>query len=74
MKKVELCGCSAEQLLDMGLDVASCVRFMEWIVEKERERFGETSYCRILNAAVVRGKTALRLLEYTASVRKDGAI
>jgi hypothetical protein len=61
MTKVELCDYSAERLFDMGLDVSTCVRFMDWIVKKDRERFGDTSFGTALEEAVIAGESAVEI-------------
>jgi hypothetical protein len=61
MKNVELYECPAERLFDMGLDVATCVRFMGWIAQKDRERFGVTPFGTALKAAVIAGENALEI-------------
>jgi uncharacterized protein YjiS (DUF1127 family) len=75
-KKAELHELSAEQLFDAGMDVASCVRFMDWIAKKDRDRFGDTSFGTALEAAVIAGESALEIAERAADdyARKAGRI
>jgi hypothetical protein len=60
-KTVELFDLSAEQLLDMELDVSTCVRFMDWIAKRDRERFGDTSFGTALEDAVIAGESAVEI-------------
>jgi hypothetical protein len=66
MKKIGLYERSAEQLFDMELDVSTCVRFMDWVAKKDRERFGDTSFGSALEEAVIAGENALKIAERAA--------
>jgi hypothetical protein len=61
MKTIELFELSAERLFDMGLDVSTCVRFMDWIAQRDRARFGDTSWGTALEEAVIAGESAVEI-------------
>jgi hypothetical protein len=63
MKNVKLFELTAEQLFDMGLDVSTCVRFMDWIAKRDRALFGDTSFGTVLEEAVIAGKSAVEIAE-----------
>jgi hypothetical protein len=64
MKNIELYERPAEQLFDMGLDVITCVRFLKWSAEKERNRRGKTLLWFALEASVENMKNVLRKAGY----------
>jgi hypothetical protein len=73
-KEVELFDLSAERLFDMGLDVSTCVRFMDWVAKRDRALFGGTLWGTALEEAVTAGENALETLERIGNefLRKDG--
>jgi hypothetical protein len=60
-KTIELFDLSAEQLFDMGLDVSTCVRFMDWVAKRDRALFGDTSWGTALEEAVIAGESAVEI-------------
>jgi hypothetical protein len=75
-KTVGLYEYSAGRLSDMGLDVSTCVRFMDWIAKKDRERFGGASFGTALEAAVMAGEGTLEVAERVGDefLRKEGLL
>jgi hypothetical protein len=67
-KNLELYEYSSDRLFDMGLDAATCVRFMDWIAKKDRERFGDTSFGAALEEAVIAGENALEVARHVGDL------
>ncbi|MDR1315703.1 MAG: hypothetical protein LBK13_02415, partial [Spirochaetales bacterium] len=65
-----------EQLFDMGLDVGTCVRFMDWAVKRNRALFGDTPFGTALEEAVIAGGSAVEIAEREADalLQKEGLL
>jgi hypothetical protein len=57
----ELHKLSVAKLVDMGMDLASCVRFMEFLADRERKLHGETLFSLSVAKAAEAGREAVDL-------------
>jgi hypothetical protein len=56
--------CEAGELFSMGLDVASCVRFLDWNADRHRKLYGKSSFAEVLKAGAAMLRVGLKAAGY----------